>query len=196
VAVGTVVFALVGVGTLAIGHGGQTRARHIRCGQQIRRDRTLHRDLHNCPNKGIVIKADGVTLDLNCHTIDGNGRPVKHCHRHAICDVGVLNRGHDGVTVRHGSVREFRFGVQVGTPVRTTRHNRFLRIFSLRNFFGGFFFFRAAEAWSVTAREAAPSPPRAGRGSTLSPRVTSGSCTARSETTVTVARASSIPAIT
>ena len=48
--------------------------------------------------------------------------------------MGVVNLGHDGVTVVHGSVREFAFGVR--SPGRA-RHIRFLGISTSRNGFFG-----------------------------------------------------------
>jgi parallel beta-helix repeat protein len=131
------IFVLGVAGLIALGGASQAGARHIRCGQTITRDTTLHRDLRNCPNKGIVIRADDVTLDLNGHTIDGDGKLVKPCPRHVACDVGVFNDGHDGITVRHGSVREFAIGVFATSRVGTARHNRFLGISSSRNRFIG-----------------------------------------------------------
>ena len=43
------------------------------CGDTITTDTTLDSDLVDCPTNGIVIGADNVTLDLNGHTIDGDG---------------------------------------------------------------------------------------------------------------------------
>jgi parallel beta-helix repeat protein len=140
------IFALASVGLLTIGQETQARGRHIHCGQRITRDTTLHRDLRNCPNKGIVIRADDVTLDLNGHAIDGDGKLVKHCHRHALCDVGVLNDGHDHVTVRHGSVREFGPGVWAVSRAGPARHNHFLDISSSRNDFFGIGLFDCARS--------------------------------------------------
>jgi hypothetical protein len=48
-------------------------ASHVRCGQTITGDTTLDSDLTNCPGSGVVIGAENVTLDLNGHTIDGDG---------------------------------------------------------------------------------------------------------------------------
>jgi parallel beta-helix repeat protein len=107
---------------------------HVSCGDTITADTTLDSDLVDCPSNGLVIGADGITLDLNGHTIAGNGEPVEPCPRGEFCDVGVLNVGHDGVAVRDGSVREFATGVFVGRA----RHNRVLGISSSRNQFFGF----------------------------------------------------------
>jgi hypothetical protein len=110
------------------------------CGDTITADTTLRRDLVNCPNNGIVIGANNITLNLNGHRIDGDGTEFGGCDpRSEICDSGVVNDGHDGVTVKHGRVREFGVGVLLGTttPGRV-RHNRLLDISSSRNLFFGF----------------------------------------------------------
>ena len=127
-----VAFAVVGATAAS---GGQARASQVSCGDRITADTTLDRDLVNCPNNGIVIGADDITLDLNGHRIDGDGTEFATCHpRREFCDVGVLSDGHDGVTVRGGSVRKFGTGVFVGKA----RHNRLLSISSSRNQFFGF----------------------------------------------------------
>ena len=59
--------------------GGRALASHVGCGDMITTDTTLDSDLVDCPNNGIVIGADDVTLDLNGHTIDGDGNPAAGC---------------------------------------------------------------------------------------------------------------------
>jgi len=111
-----------------------------KCGDTITTDVTLHHNLVNCPNNGIVIGADNVTLDLNYHRIDGDGTPAAGCDPNTeFCDVGVLDRGHDGITVVHGSAREFAIGVW---SMRAS-HNRFLDISASRNLFFGMVMFDA-----------------------------------------------------
>jgi len=105
----------------------------LRCGDTITADTRLASDLLDCQNNGIVIGADGVTLDLNGHTVAGDGEPVKRCPKNDFCDTGLLNDGHDGVTVRDGSVREFGFGVFVARA----RRNRVVGIAASRNRFFG-----------------------------------------------------------
>src|ERR671937_1865087 len=78
--------------------GSAASAAAVHCGDTITTDTTLHKDLVNCPNNGIVIGADNVTLDLNGHRIDGNGMLVHKCQKGEDCDVGIDNPGHDGVT--------------------------------------------------------------------------------------------------
>ena len=113
---------------------GQEPSAGIACGDTITADTTLDRDLIDCADNGIVIGADGITLDLNGHTISGNGKPIRGCPRDRICDVGVANDDHVGVTVRRGSVRGFVLGVGVFRG----RDNRFVALDSSRNQFFGF----------------------------------------------------------
>ena len=121
---------------LAFGWSAQAaKAAHVSCNETITADTTLDGDLVNCPNNGIVIGADDVTLDLNGHTIDGDGTPAVGCDPQVeFCDIGVVNDGHDGVTMRDGSVRQFEYGVFVGGA----RHNRVVDISSSGNRFFGF----------------------------------------------------------
>ncbi|HVD89197.1 MAG TPA: right-handed parallel beta-helix repeat-containing protein [Jatrophihabitantaceae bacterium] len=106
----------------------------IACGDTITADTTLDRDLTDCPSNGIVIGADGITLDLNGHTISGDGKLVRRCRRDQICDVGVANDDHAGVTIRGGSVR----GFGIGVGVFRGRNDRFVELDSSRNQFFGF----------------------------------------------------------
>ena len=119
---------IVGVAT------AQSPPAGIACGDTITADTTLDRDLTGCPSNGLVIGADGITLDLNGHTISGNGKPVRRCGRDQICDVGVADDDHVGVTVRGGSVR----GFGIGVGVFRGRNNRFVELNSSRNQFFGF----------------------------------------------------------
>jgi parallel beta-helix repeat protein len=80
------------------------KAVHVDCGDTITADTRLANDLLDCPGIGVVIGADDITLDLNGHTIDGDG----------LADVeGVSNIGHDGVAIEGGSIRDFVEGVAV-----------------------------------------------------------------------------------
>jgi hypothetical protein len=81
------VLAVCGVTAAA----GQSPPPGLECGDTITADTTLERDLTGCPSNGIVIGADGVTLDLNGHTISGDGKPVRRCPRRQPCDLGIFN---------------------------------------------------------------------------------------------------------
>jgi large repetitive protein len=123
---------------------GPASANHVSCGDTIVADTTLDTDLVNCPNNGIVIGADNVTLDLNHHTIDGDGIPAAGCNPETeFCDVGVVNEGHDGVTVMHGSVRQFGAGVSLFGELR---RNRLLGISASGNRFIGIQLFKSSRS--------------------------------------------------
>ena len=113
---------------------GQEPGTGIACGDTITADTTLDRDLTDCPDNGILIGADDITLDLNGHMIFGDGELVRRCPRGQFCDVGVANDGHAGVTIRGGSVR----GFAVGVSVLGGRNDRFVKLDSSRNQFFGF----------------------------------------------------------
>jgi parallel beta-helix repeat protein len=107
------VLALVVAGVSVLG-AGSALASHVRCGDTITTDTTLDSDLVNCPNNGIVIGANNITLDLNGHTVDGDGTPVDPCPEGEACDVGVLNRaGYDRLTIVGGTIRQFSVGIVV-----------------------------------------------------------------------------------
>ena len=97
------ILALVVAGLTVLGAG---QALATTCAAAIRPPpiQTLDSDLVNCPNNGIVIGADNITLDLNGHTIDGDAAVVDPCA--GFCDNGVDNTAsHSGVTIQGGSIR-------------------------------------------------------------------------------------------
>jgi parallel beta-helix repeat protein len=117
---------------LAPGRASADQAHPVRCGDTITRDTRLKNDLVNCPGNGIVIGADNITLDLNGHTVDGDG--VVGCEELYTCDFGVDNTaGHHGVTIKDGSIREFATAV----VVLGANHNRLRRLSSSHNILGG-----------------------------------------------------------
>jgi parallel beta-helix repeat protein len=102
------------------------------CGDTITSSTKLVTDLVNCPNNGIVIGADDITLDLNGHTIDGDN--ALGCDDFYACDYGVDNTaGHHGVTIENGSVREFATAVFVFGAT----DNRVRALSSTDNILGG-----------------------------------------------------------
>jgi hypothetical protein len=110
------------------------RAAKVDCGDTIKKDTTLHKDLVNCPNNGILIGANNVTLDLKGHTIDGNGTPDAGCDpRIHFCDIGVAFGLHRGITVEHGSIHEFEGGV----ALFRARRARLLGLSTSRDHFSG-----------------------------------------------------------
>jgi parallel beta-helix repeat protein len=107
VSLGLLMFAFALAGMMVLG-GGRALASHVDCGETITADTTLDSDLINCPAHGIVIGADNITLDLNGHTVDGDGGEDD------FGDFGIDNMdGHDGVTIEGGSIRQFGEGIEM-----------------------------------------------------------------------------------
>jgi|tagenome__1003787_1003787.scaffolds.fasta_scaffold20721864_1 hypothetical protein len=106
--------ALLVAGAAVVG-AGPAAARTLGCGEVITVDTTLDGDLVDCPDEGLVIGADDITLDLNGHTIDGDAVSPASCPVEGrVCDVGVDNSaGHRGVTIKGGSIQQFTAGVVV-----------------------------------------------------------------------------------
>jgi parallel beta-helix repeat protein len=68
----------------------------VRCGDVLTQDTVLRNDLTNCPGDGLVIGADGVTVELNGHKIDGTDAAG------SAGSAGIRNRGHDHVVIKDG----------------------------------------------------------------------------------------------
>ena len=80
-------------------------AAHVTCGQVITQSITLDSDVGPCPNNGIVIGADNITLNLNGRRVFGTAGPGDRA--------GVYVFRRTGVTVRNGTVSNFDGGVVI-----------------------------------------------------------------------------------
>lgn len=124
--------AVLLAGGLTVATGGVAQAKVLHCGDVITANTKLTSDLVNCPDNGIVIGADNITLDLNGHTIDGDG--VVGCEELYACDFGVDNTAsHHGVTIKDGSIREF----ATAAVVLGANDNRLRGLSSSHNVLGG-----------------------------------------------------------
>src|SRR6266702_2939998 len=95
--------SLIVAAALFVGEGsasGHANGPQPSCGDTITVDTKLVKDLVDCPNNGIVIGADNITLDLNGHVIDGDGAEVADCPPDEACDIGVLDFDHRRVTIK------------------------------------------------------------------------------------------------
>jgi parallel beta-helix repeat protein len=107
----------------------------LQCGDTVTHSVTLTRDLTNCPDKGLVIGADGITVDLNGHTIDGTVTQLTDCDAPPFGPAGISNPGYDRVTIKNGTLQQFFAGFGAGTETTgmsnstlrdlTARDNRF-----------------------------------------------------------------------
>src|SRR4051812_37070218 len=90
--------AVAGVAVTAVPAAQAHGHAPVACGQTITTSTTLSHDVVGCGATGLLIGADGVTLDLHGHTIRGTN---------AKGSVGVVVDGHTGVTIRRGTVSGF-----------------------------------------------------------------------------------------
>jgi len=76
---------------------------HIRatvtCGETVTASVVLTTDLANCPGTGLVVRADGITIDLGGHTVSGTNAPKSE---------GIADDGHGGVKILNGTITSFR----------------------------------------------------------------------------------------
>lgn len=79
-----------------------------RCGQTVTSSFKLTKDLGPCRGDGLVVTANGITVDLGGHTIRGDGDPA-----HTPDQVGVRLQGTTGVRVVNGTARDFDAGLAI-----------------------------------------------------------------------------------
>ena len=82
---------------------GTASAAHVSCGQTITQNTVLDSNVGPCPDNGIIIGANNITLDLNGHAVFGTSAPED--------GAGILLQGRTGVTVTNGQVMLFDGGV-------------------------------------------------------------------------------------
>ena len=78
----------------------QADAQNLSCGSTITKSTKLTKDITGCPGAGLKIGADGITLDLDGHKVSAAAKRKPKAH-------GILNEGHDRVTICGGTVRGF-----------------------------------------------------------------------------------------
>ena len=69
----------------------------------------LTADLTNCPGDGLVIGADGITVDLNGHTIDAPSRRPQSVMSSGR-GRGISAGAYDGLTIKDGTIQQFANG--------------------------------------------------------------------------------------
>ena len=93
--------------------GADARAVVVSCGQTITASIVVSNDLDDCPGYGLIVGANGITLDLGGHTIDGDSNGVP--------DDGVSNGGFDNVKIQDGTITGFSFGVLLSSSADGNR---------------------------------------------------------------------------
>jgi parallel beta-helix repeat protein len=79
-------------------------ARTLECGDVLVEDAVLDRDLDCSAGDGLVIGADGITIDLGGHALAGSEAPGS---------AGIRNEGHNAVRIFDGLISGFEIGVVV-----------------------------------------------------------------------------------
>jgi len=103
---------------------GSARANHVQCGDVITQDTKLDSDVvcagaFDDPLTGVVIAANGVTLNLNGFTIQGPNTGEQVGNQWGIHTNGTPRRS---VTIRNGAVDGFSEGLSVGLSDSKIRH--------------------------------------------------------------------------
>jgi hypothetical protein len=94
------------------GDGSRARVGNVSCGQTLTESTIVENDVANCAGDGLVAGADGITIDLNGHTIDGAT---------ISSGSGIVILGVDRVVVENGTITGFDIGVHVDFGADRTR---------------------------------------------------------------------------
>ena len=104
---------LITFGVAAMAFGGFTACHPVtECGTVLTHDTTLGSDIVGCAGDGLIVGADGITVDLNGHTVRSDG------------GVGIRVAGHDGVTIKAGTVS----GLSAGLAISDAQHVSVVRV--------------------------------------------------------------------
>lgn len=98
---------------------GTAGAAHVQCGDEITQSITLDSDLGPCPGAGLIVKASGITIDLNGHRIVGTNDPFAHG--------GIDLDNVTGVTLTNGTISNFDAGVVIQRGSRNVITNLRIR---------------------------------------------------------------------
>jgi hypothetical protein len=82
----------------------------LACGQTVTGSVSLTADLTGCAGHGLVVGANGTSINLNGHTISGPGTAA--CDPAPVECSGVYNDHFTGVSVKNGAITGFIAGVQ------------------------------------------------------------------------------------
>jgi parallel beta-helix repeat protein len=101
----------------ALAAGTQT----VSCGQRLTASVRLANDVSGCPGDGLVVDADGVTVDLNGHTLSGSATGT-----------GVVSE-HANTTIENGTITRFANAVDVNGPPPSPIHDTLVRGITARD---------------------------------------------------------------
>ena len=113
----TTVLLVLGTGLVGAAAGAS-----LACGTVITKDTKLTENIGPCAGAGLIVAANGITLDLGGHTITGNplARPDQPLGPLGRDQAGIVLRQVEGVTVTNGTVTAFDAGVAIMGGSRNT----------------------------------------------------------------------------
>ena len=82
--------------------GATPVSKTVFCGQKITQSIIVNNNLGDCLGHGLIVGANGITIDLNGKTIDGKS-----------IGAAILNNGFDSVTIKNGRLVDFDYGVML-----------------------------------------------------------------------------------
>ncbi|MGB2850037.1 MAG: right-handed parallel beta-helix repeat-containing protein [Solirubrobacterales bacterium] len=105
------VLCILGLGAFA----STAAAAPVQCGDVITEDLKLQADLTDCPDDGLVVGADRITINLNGHEVSSECQGDECIGR-----IGIDNSGFDRVRIRNGTVSGFEQTIRLQRSDRNT----------------------------------------------------------------------------
>ncbi|HEV2950708.1 MAG TPA: right-handed parallel beta-helix repeat-containing protein, partial [Actinomycetota bacterium] len=87
--------------------GAAPVTRTVFCGQKVTQSIVVNNNLGDCLGHGLIVGANGITIDLNGKSIDGKS-----------IGAAILNNGFDSVTIKNGRLMDFDYGVMLNNGAK------------------------------------------------------------------------------
>jgi parallel beta-helix repeat protein len=122
----SLVFLLLSIGTVEADTCGGVTACH--CGDTLTSSHTMTYDLINCAGHGIVIGANGIILDCQGHTIDGDGTVnMKY---------GIYSDGKNNNIIKNCVATDFSNSSSCGIYLSSSNNNVLINNTANSNYYG------------------------------------------------------------
>jgi parallel beta-helix repeat protein len=136
-AIAVAAFIVAGSMALAVSPAAAHSTTTVQCGQKLTESVKLANNLLNCRGDGLVIGADGITVDLNGHTVDGIVTQTDCPQGPPEPGAGINIGAYDGVTITDGAVQQFNNGIAAGGDTDGMSDSRVHHLTVRDNRFGG-----------------------------------------------------------
>jgi Right handed beta helix region len=125
--VSRLVITAVAVAAASLLLTASAHAQTASCGQVLTEDTTLEADLVDCPVDGLVVGADGITIDMNGHSIVGRHPAGGSCWVDCLGHDGIESRGFDRLTIKNGTLDYFEHDINLSGTQHSSLSNLHLR---------------------------------------------------------------------